>query len=373
MLSPEEKKRMLANWSDERNTALLYRTVAKAETNPKLAEIYLRMAAAEEKHAQVWADKLSAAGESVPEFKPGWRTHALIWIAGRFGVQSILPSLTAGENSGFHTYRKQPDAAGMEADERSHGRLLTMMRSTRGGLEGSQVAQLEGRHKTAGGNALRAAVLGANDGLVSNLSLVMGVAGAAMNARAILITGLAGLLAGAISMALGEWISVQSSRELYANQIQIEKDELEASPEEEMEELALIYEARGLDQAAALEVARSILSDEQGALEALVRDELGIDPEELGGSAWEAAITSFVLFAMGAILPVLPFAFLSDMTAVISSSILSALGLFIIGAAITLFTGKAVLASGLRQVAFGLAAALVTFGIGRLIGVSLAG
>jgi VIT1/CCC1 family predicted Fe2+/Mn2+ transporter len=174
-------------------------------------------------------------------------------------------------------------------------------------------------------------------------------------------------------MALGEWISVQSSRELYANQIQIEKDELEASPEEEMEELALIYQARGLDETSAREFAQNILSDEQGALDALVRDELGIDPEELGGSAWEAAITSFILFAMGAILPVLPFVFLTSLTAVITSSILSALGLFVIGAAITLFTGKPVLRSGLRQVAFGLAAALVTFGIGRLIGVSIGG
>jgi VIT1/CCC1 family predicted Fe2+/Mn2+ transporter len=374
MLSPDEKKRILSNWSDERNSAQLYRTVAKAETNPKLAEIYLRLAATEEKHAQTWADKLSQAGDPVPDFQPSWRTRTLIWIAGRFGIQTILPSLTAAENSGFNTYRKQPDATGMDASERSHGRLLTLIsKTTTGGLEGSQVAQLEGRHKTAGGNALRAAVLGANDGLVSNLSLVMGVAGAAMSARTILITGLAGLLAGAISMALGEWISVQSSRELYANQIQIEKEELEASPEEEMEELALIYQARGMDEASAREFAQGILSNEHGALEALVRDELGIDPEELGGSAWEAAITSFILFALGAILPVLPFVFLSGMAAVITSSILSALGLLAIGAAITLFTGKPVLLSGLRQVAFGLAAALVTFGIGRLIGVSLGG
>ena len=373
MISPEERKRILANWSDERNSALLYRMVAKDEQNPKLAEVYLRLAATEEKHAQTWANKLADGGDPVPDFQPSWRTRALIWVAGRFGVQSILPTLTAAENSGFNTYRKQPDAAGMDATERSHGRLLTMIRNTKGGLEGSQVAQLEGRHKTAGGNALRAAVLGANDGLVSNLSLVMGVAGAEMSARTILITGIAGLLAGAISMALGEWISVQSSRELYANQIQIEKEELEASPEEEMQELALIYEARGLDQATAKQVAQGIIDDEKGALETLVRDELGIDPDELGGSAWEAAITSFILFAMGAVLPVLPFAFLGGLSAVVISSVLSALGLFIIGAAITLFTGKPVLQSGTRQVAFGLAAALVTYGIGRLIGVSVGG
>jgi VIT1/CCC1 family predicted Fe2+/Mn2+ transporter len=240
-------------------------------------------------------------------------------------------------------------------------------------MEGAALAQLEGRHRSAGGNALRAAVLGANDGLVSNFSLIMGVAGAEVANSTIVLTGIAGLLAGAISMALGEWISVQSSRELYQKQIKIEREEIAASPEEEAEELALIYQARGLEENAARQLAQQIMSSADSALEALSRDELGINPEELGGSAWEAAITSFLLFAIGAIIPLIPFFFLSGGTAIVVSAIFGAIGLFAIGAVITLFTGRSVLYSGTRQMLFGLAAAAVTFLIGRLIGVSVAG
>jgi vacuolar iron transporter family protein len=173
-------------------------------------------------------------------------------------------------------------------------------------------------------------------------------------------------------MALGEWLSVQSSRELYQRQIQIEKEELEARPEEEQAELALIYQSKGLPKDRAQELARHIINGDS-ALDTLSREELGIDPEELGGSAWEAAITSFFLFAAGAIVPVAPFIFLHGMTAVIVSIVISAFGLFAIGAAITLMTGRSVLYSGMRMVLFGLTAAALTYGIGRLIGVSIGG
>ena len=235
------------------------------------------------------------------------------------------------------------------------------------------MARLEGRHRAIGGNALRAAVLGANDGLVSNLSLVMGVAGADLHGRALLITGLAGLLAGACSMAMGEWLSVQSSRELYQRQIAIEEAELEQAPEEEAEELALIYQSRGIPEPQARALAAALIADEGNALETLSREELGIDPSELGGSAWEAAGTSFVLFCAGAIVPVIPFFSQAGSTAVIGSLALSALCLFAIGAAITLLTGRGVLYSGMRQLIFGLGAAGLTYGIGRLVGVSIGG
>jgi VIT1/CCC1 family predicted Fe2+/Mn2+ transporter len=248
-----------------------------------------------------------------------------------------------------------------------------MMSSVRGGFAGSDVARLEGRHRTAGGNALRAAVLGANDGLVSNLSLVMGVAGAAMNERTILITGMAGLLAGAGSMALGEWLSVQSSRELYRNQLEMEQEELLTMPEEEEEELALIYQARGLDAAKAREFAASVMSNSETALDTLAREELGFDPSELGGSAWEASITSFVLFSLGAVVPVIPFLFSRGPAAVMMSVAFSTIALFVVGAAITLFTGRSIWFSGARQVTFGLVAAALTFGVGKLVGVSFAG
>jgi VIT1/CCC1 family predicted Fe2+/Mn2+ transporter len=201
----------------------------------------------------------------------------------------------------------------------------------------------------------------------------MGVAGAELAGQAVLVTGLAGLLAGAASMALGEWLSVQSARELAQRQLAVEAAEVEAAPHEEQEELALIYQAKGLPEAEANAVAARMMADRGTVLDTLAREELGIDPESLGGSAWEAAATSFFLFAAGAIIPVLPFLALTGPAAIAASLALSAVALFAVGAGITLLTGRSVLFSGARQVLFGLAAAALTFGIGRLIGVSLAG
>jgi predicted membrane protein (TIGR00267 family) len=232
---------------------------------------------------------------------------------------------------------------------------------------------MEGRHRASGGNALRAAVLGSNDGLVSILSLVMGVAGANLPSHDVFIAGIAGLLAGAGSMALGEWLSVQSSRELYQHQIKIEKEELEQNPAEEKEELSLIYQAKGLPEARARELASTMMADKNSILDTLAREELGIDPHELGGSAYVAAFTSFFLFALGALFPLLPFAFLSGNIAVYTSMGVSAFALFLVGAVITLMTGRNVFYSGFRQVIIGLAAAIITYGVGRLIGVAVAG
>jgi VIT1/CCC1 family predicted Fe2+/Mn2+ transporter len=295
-------------------------------------------------------------------------------MVNRFGPESVLSSLQAGEQNGSDAYAGVKGASAMSAEEKSHSRVINSIAAESGkGVPAGNVAQLEGRHKAAGGNALRAAVMGANDGLVSNLSLVMGVAGASLSNQSILITGLAGLLAGACSMALGEWLSVQSSRELYMNQIKIEREEVESAPEEEEEELSLIYQSRGLSAEQATMIARQIMSDHEKAVETLAKEELNIDPSELGGSAWEAAITSFILFSIGAIVPVLPYIFTGGFNAFVISVSLSGLALFGVGAAITLFTGKKVLYSGTRMVVFGLLAAAITFGIGRLIGVSVGG
>jgi VIT1/CCC1 family predicted Fe2+/Mn2+ transporter len=368
--------RYRANLQDEVDSAALYRAMAESERQPQLAQVYRRLAEVEERHAGFWEERLRAAGEPVPPRRASRRSRIMAWLARRFGPQLVLPSVVAAEGQDSADYTRQPESRGtaMPGEEASHGRVLgTILSATRGGVEGSALARLEGRHRALGGNALRAAVLGADDGLVSNLSLVMGVAGAALANRAILVTGFAGLLAGSISMALGEWLSVQSSRELNQRQIAVEADELAEHPEEEEEELALIYEAKGLDPAAARATAARLIASPANALDTLAREELGVDPEELGGSAWEAAFASFFLFAAGAIIPVSPFLFLSGTTAVVASLVVSALALFGIGAAITLMTGKGVLASGLRQVLFGLGAAAATFLIGRLLGVTLAG
>ncbi|HLZ21494.1 MAG TPA: VIT1/CCC1 family protein [Ktedonobacterales bacterium] len=367
-----QQQRYATNLRAEQESATLYQMLSAAERDQKLAEVYHRMAEMEQRHASVWESKLRQDGISPDPYTPAWRIRALGWLAHRFGPGVVLPIVSSMERDAVHEYDSQPEAraAGMVEEERSHARVFSYLRTaTRGGITGSALAQLEGRHRnTGGGNALRAAVLGASDGLTSNLSLVMGVAGANLSGRAILLTGIAGLLAGALSMAIGEWLSVQSSRELFERQIAIERDELATAPEEEREELALIYEAKGIEPQEAQRLAGNILSDKEAALDTLAREELGIDPKELGGSAWEASIASFLLFSLGALIPVLPFIFASGLGAVGISLGLSIIGLFLIGVGISLTTGVSVLRSGPRQVIMGMAAAGITFGLGRLVG-----
>ena len=372
----KDTTRYLANWQKEVDGTAVYLALAEIEKQPQLAEVFRRMAASEEKHAAFWEKRLIDSGAKIPPQRPSWRALVMSFLARRFGANFILPTLTSGEKATSSDYDSQPEAGitTMSAEEKSHARLLTMVGSSEGGLTGGTVAQMEGRHKTGGGNALRAAVLGANDGLVSILSLVMGVAGANLPGHDVFIAGIAGLLAGAGSMALGEWLSVQSSRELYAHQIKIEKEELENNPAEEQEELALIYQAKGLSEARARELSAAIMTtDKISIMDTLAREELGIDPQELGGSAYVAAFTSFFLFALGALFPLLPFAFLSGNIAIYTSMGVSAIALFFVGAAITLLTGRNVFYSGFRQVIIGLAAAIITYGIGKLIGVSVSG
>jgi vacuolar iron transporter family protein len=373
---PEEDlgRRYTANLQGEIDSAALYRTLAQTEKNPQLAQVYHRLAAIEEAHAEYWRNHIAAIDQRVPKLRPGFRTRALSWLARRFGPAFVLPTVDTLERLDSGTYDAQPEAVagGLPAAERSHARIIEALAAgAPGALSGATLARLEGRHRGMGGNALRAAVLGANDGLVSNMSLVMGVAGADLAPHAILITGLAGLLAGACSMALGEWLSVNTARESAQRQIATEADELEQVPEEEKEELSLIYQAKGLPEDLAKSLAEKLITNKKTALDTLVREELGIDPEELGGSAWTAGGTSFLLFSLGAIFPVAPYFALSGMPAVIASLAASGLALFVIGAGTTLFTGRGVLPSGARQLLVGFAAAGVTFAVGKLIGAAV--
>ena len=368
---PTSPKQARAFIQDELDSAALYDTLAQSEADPRLATVYKRLAATERRHAEHWVQELAEQGQAVPAYRPGWRSRVLQWMARRFGPATVVSIIADQEVADARRYADTPDRApNMDADERGHARALRLIAGDRG-AEGPLIAKFEGRHRTTAGNALRAAVLGANDGLVSNLSLVMGVAGASLSSREILITSMAGLLAGAGSMALGEWLSVTSSRELYEKQIGVEAQEIEANPAEEAEELALIYEAKGLPEQQAKDVAARLMQTQGAALDTLAREELGIDPKELGGSALQAAVTSAVLFSVGAILPALGFILFSGDRAILASLVTSALGLFAIGAAITVLTGRSVWFSGGRQVIVGLAAAGLVFAIGRLIGVSL--
>jgi VIT1/CCC1 family predicted Fe2+/Mn2+ transporter len=360
----------------EVDTAFHYESLANIQEDASTAEVLRSLAGIEKGHAEHILNKIRA---SKPDFQlppPSRRAKFQFKMGGVFGYDFIIANLSSVERQIARSAieRKLQQGEKPSGYEHNHLKILeSLSERTSANVSGGFLSKMEGRHKSVGGNALRAAVLGANDGLVSNMSLVMGIAGAAAGNNTILLTGLAGLLAGAISMALGEWLSVQSSRELFLKQIALEAEELASSPEHEEMELALIYQAKGMEKTKAAELAKKIMLDKDTALDTLVREELGIDKAELGGSAWEAAITSFFLFAIGAIISVAPFFFTEGSQAIYISLSLSVLGLFGIGSATSLFTGRSVWFSGFRQVLFGLTAAAITYGVGHLIGVSIAG
>jgi VIT1/CCC1 family predicted Fe2+/Mn2+ transporter/rubrerythrin len=366
---------LFANVQTEVDAAFLYEKIAAAEAHPGIAAVFRNLAEIETGHAAKMLEGLTKQGISALLPPPSWRARVLDRIGKTFGYDYIIGVMMDTEKSIAQavvrqkTDRKMP----VRGDESNHVKILESLLGNRNKVSGEQLSRIEGKHKTVGGNALRAAVLGANDGLVSNLSLVMGVAGATSGQSEILLAGSAGLLAGALSMALGEWISVKSSQELYERQMSLEMDEIISNPEGEMKEIALIYMAKGIPEAQATEMAATIMGNKDHAHEVLVKEELGINPEDLKSSAREAAITSFILFAIGAIIPLAPFFWGGGYMAILASAVFSTIGLFIIGAAITLFTGKSIWFSGMRQVIFGLMAAAVTFGIGKMIGVSIAG
>lgn len=366
--------RINKNLQIEVDACYLYNKLADNETDETVSNVFRQMSAIEKGHAEAFLKKKYP--DSINAFpSPSFRAKALNAIGKVFGYDYVLGVLMDTEKSISSAVieAKNKNKLPITGSETNHVKILRSLLENEPQVAGSNVAKFESRHRSVGGNALRAAVLGGNDGLVSNFSLVMGMAGATAGGSGVLLAGVAGLLAGALSMALGEWISVKSSQELYENQMQLEMDELETNPEGEQKELALIYIAKGIPQDQAYAMAAENMLDKKYAHVILVKEELGINAEELKGSAMEAAVYSFLLFAIGAVIPVIPFMFTSGITAIIISVISSAVGLFSIGAAITLFTGKNIWFSGFRQVLFGLIAAAITFGIGKLIGVSLVG
>ncbi len=355
----------------EVDASYLYAQLAAHEDDATIANVYKQMSAIEGEHAAAFLKKNGMPQASMPA--PSWRAKTLNRIGKTFGYDYVLGVLMDTEKnlSRSAITLKQKHALPVTGTETNHVKILRSILEREEKVSGVQLAKFEKRHRSVGGNALRAAVLGGNDGLVSNFSLVMGIAGASEGGNAVLLAGLAGLLAGALSMSLGEWISVKSSQELYENQMALELEELETNPEGEQKELELIYIAKGVPEDQARKMAADVMLDTNEAHNVLITEELGINPEELKGSAMEAALYSFFLFGLGAILPVIPFFFATGYTAILISVAMSAAGLFLIGSAITLFTGRSIWFSGFRQVLFGLIAAAITFGIGRLIGVSV--
>ncbi len=373
-VTQENEARYRADLQGEIDSASLYRALAQAESDPRTSGIFSKLAAVEDAHAEFWRKNLKSIGATVPSLKPGWRTRMLALLARRFGPSFVLPTINVLEHADSGGYDAQPEAVagGLPTAERSHARVLDAL-AGKSGLAGSSIAQLEGRHRAMGGNALRAAVMGANDGLVSNLSLIIGMTGATVSQHIVLLSGFAGLVAGACSMAMGEWLSVNSARELYAHQIAGEAEELKLVPDEEREELVLIYQAKGLGESEARILAERLMANKDTALDTLVREELGLDPQELGGSPWAAGAWSFCLFAAGAVVPLLPFLFFSGLNATLASLAASGAALALIGTGTSLFTGRGALFSAGRQIAIGALAAAVTYGMGRLAGGALAG
>ena len=416
--------RWRAHLTAERDAEALYLALARAERDPARAAIWRELAAVEERHGRRWIEKLEAAGVPVPPpGRPGWRPQVLGLIARVAGPRSVLPIVTALERGDADMYVGHADAADLVADEERLEQLISAISAGKGehetapilaelaasGNGGSTpptatadrlspdvppvpagpvpetpaasvvppqdlIASREQWHRVGGNSStsLRAAIFGVNDGLVSNLSLVMGVAGAEPGNNFVLLAGIAGLLAGAFSMAAGEFVSISSQREMFERQIALERDELAENPDEEEHELALIYRAKGLPAAEANRLAASLMRDREVALDTLSREELGLDPSELG-SPIGAAVSSFTSFAIGAAIPVAPYLFLAGVTAFLVSCVLSVVALFAVGAGVSLVTGRGLLYSGLRMVLIGGAAAAVTYVVGRIIGVSVAG
>jgi VIT1/CCC1 family predicted Fe2+/Mn2+ transporter len=336
------------SWFEERQSAWLYRELAKCEPDPKIVELFGALAAAADIQAGKWR-----TGGPEPSFTPTLRARIAVAAARRFGPRRVKAMLAAMKVRGLSVYDSQSSLA---------GHLMPTTLAQVGGGE---------RHKGYGGGNLRAAVFGVNDGLVSNTSLIMGVAGAAASADFVLTTGVAGLLAGALSMASGEYVSMRSQREMFQYQIGLERDELDEYPEEEAEELALIYQARGMQLEEARRVSRELVKNHDAALDALAREELGLNPDDLG-SPWGAAIFSFIAFALGAIVPLVPFLLgLSMRRAVTVAAVIAGIALFGVGSALSLFTGRSALAGGLRMVLIGGGAGVATWLIGSLLGTAI--
>jgi vacuolar iron transporter family protein len=283
-------------------------------------------------------------------------------------TKAVLPMIERAERTDAGIYDVDPDAApGMADDERGHARTLSRLSGGGKPEPREQIARREGWHRGDRSGALRAGVFGVSDGLVSNTSLVMGFAGSTADHTAVLLAGVAGLLAGSFSMAAGEYVSMASQREMYEREISLEAQELEENPEEERAELALLYRAKGLDKQEAETLADRIMSNRKVALDTLAREELGLDPSALG-SPWSAAISSFFTFAIGAFVVVVPYLVGSGTAALVAAIALAALAMLAVGGGIGLLNGRSVVRSALRQLLFGAVAAAVTFGIGRLIG-----
>jgi VIT1/CCC1 family predicted Fe2+/Mn2+ transporter len=361
----------LQNLVDERDGAALYEGLARHERDPGKAQSFRELAEAERRHADVWARKLEKLGVTLPPDRPSSRIRALIWLGRRLGSAAVVPMILDAEADDADKYDAQGgDATAIAEEERAHRVVLAGM----GGGKQDARSLIAGRERWHGSSgragSIRAAIFGINDGLLSNLSLILGVSGAGVEPHAVVVTGVAGLVAGAFSMAVGEYTSVASQRDLLQRQVALEKREIEEAPEEEAAELALIFKQKGLSTEEASRVAAGLLKNPEHAADTLVREELGLDPDDLG-SPMGAAVSSFATFAVGAFLPVLPFLFTSGTPAVVTSAVLAGLVLAGVGGLVGFLAGTGVTRSAARMLGLAALAAGVTYGVGRIFGAAV--
>ncbi len=374
-MSAAEVQRSLANLKLERDAIYLYDQLSMIEEDPDRAASLKRIASNERRHADIWATRLTDLGATVPPpSTPRARIRFVVTLARLLGTERVADMVRSleGDEEDNYVGQQTPETESIAADERQHAAYWDQITDSRraGKSKVRRGLSEEALHRGGRSGTLRAAVFGANDGLVSNLSLIMGIAGAQADNNVIVLGGIAGLLAGAFSMAAGEYISMQSQREMFENQISIEREEMRVMPDVEQEELVEIYVSKGLSREDSSRIAESLMADPRKALDTKVREELGLDPTELG-SSWGAAIYSFTTFSVGAAIPLVPFLITSGQTAFVASLALALVSLFAVGAAVSLVTGRSMLFSGLRQVVIGAAAAAVTYLVGKAIGANV--
>jgi vacuolar iron transporter family protein len=357
----------LENFVDELDGALLYEGLAAIDRDAARAAKFRELAAGERRHAAVWAKKLTASGAALPPERPSRRTRTLLWLARRLGTAAVLPLVVETEAGDAAKYTRQGgDAVALAREEVAHHDVLLGMEKGAQDAK-SLIAGRERWHRIGHGGGIRAAIFGMNDGIVSNLSLMLGVAGAGVAAHGLIVTGLAGLLAGASSMAVGEYTSVASQRDLLLRQIAMERREIAEAPEEEAAELVLILQRKGLTTEHAVRAAADIVKDPEAALDTLVREELGLDPTDLG-SPIVAAGSSFVMFTVGALVPLVPLFFGAERLAPLLSTIVVAVVLACVGAFIGVLSGSSPWRTAGRMVGLAALAAGVTWGIGHAVG-----
>jgi len=375
-VTPFDRTRSLVSLKLERDAVFLYDQLAAIERDPARAEAFRSIAANERRHAEIWASRLAADDVAIPPFSgPRTRIRFVLLAARLMGTSAVSDMVRAleGDEETAYLAHDDPSLAGMIEDERAHAevwRNLDAGTITAAGT-GPKAPPTERFHVKGNSGTLRASIFGVSDGLVSNLSLVMGVVGAAAGNAIIVLAGVAGLLAGAASMAAGEWISMKSQREVFERQIEVEREELRVMPEQEERELAALYQRKGIPEADARRLARHLMEDPEMALDTKVREELGLDPDQLG-SPWGAAGGSFVAFVVGAFVPLVPFLVTSGPPAFYGSLGLSFVALFVVGGGVSLLTGRSLWRSGLRQMIIGALAAAITYAVGTVIGVSAA-